>query len=90
MHDGRFAWLPAAATDLKLSKNAAGAALYFRFNADDLAALRDACPRILKPLPELPKDLHADWMPANPDAFYFCPNGTLAIDGKQGSALLWR
>lgn len=84
------AWLPAAATGLKIRRNAAGAALYFRFKDDDLAALREACPRILKPLPELPDDLDAEWKPANPDAFYFCPNGMLAIDGKQRSALLWR
>ena len=86
------AWLPASATGLKLSQNTRNGAgyLYFRFDAADLAALHDACPRILKPLPTLPEALDADWKPAHPDAFYLCPKGMLAIDGKQLSALLWR
>lgn len=86
-------WLPATATGLKLNQNIDTGAgfLYFGFNETDLAGLREVCPRILKPLPELPKQLEADWKPANPDAFYLCPKNTvLAIDGKQRSALLWR
>lgn len=87
------AWLPASATGLKLTQNIDSGAgfLFFQFTETDLAGLREVCPRILKPLPELPKQLEADWKPANPDAFYLCPKNTmLAIDGKQRSALLWR
>lgn len=86
-------WLPASATDLKLTQNIDSGAgfLFFRFTETDLAGLREVCPRILKPLPVLPEKLDADWKPANPDAFYLCPKNTLlAIDGKQRSALLWR
>jgi len=84
------AWLPAAATDLKIKQGNSGAFLFFRFTEDDAVALSEACPRILKPLPELPEDLDAGWKPAAADAFYLCPEGMLAIDGKQRSALLWR
>ena len=83
-------WLPAAATGLKIRQDGRSAFLSFRFSEEDAAALREACPRILKPLPTLPEDLDAGWKPNAPDAFYLCPNGMLAIDGKQRSALLWR
>lgn len=85
-------WLPASASDIKITQNTGNGSgfLFFRFSEDDTAALRDACPRILKPLPALPQALDADWKPADPDAFYLCPKGMLAIDGKQRSALLWR
>lgn len=84
------AWLPAAATDLKIRQGKDGAVLYFRFSEADAAAVRETCPRILKPVPALPNDLDAGWKPAKPDAFYLCPQGFLAIDGTQRSALLWR
>ena len=83
------AWLPAAATALKVRKDGSAGALAFRFEEADTAELREACPRILKPLPEMPEDLEAGWKPSEPDGFYLCPQGFLAIDGKQRSALLW-
>ena len=84
------AWLPAAATALKIRKNGTIGALAFRFEETDTAELREACPRNLTLLPEMPEVLDAGWKPAKPDAFYLCPQGFLAIDGKQRSALLWR
>ena len=86
-------WLPASATDLKITQNIDNGAgfLFFQFTEMDLAGLREVCPRILKPLPLLPEHLDTGWKPANPDAFYLCPKDTkLAIDGNQRSALLWR
>ena len=85
-------WLPAAATRLHLGQRSRGDTGYlsFRFQAADLAELRDACPRILEPLPALPPALDAKLKPAKPDSFHLCPQGLLAIDGAQRSALLWR
>lgn len=86
------AWLPAAASELRIAQISRSGAGYlaFRFPAADLAELREACPRILKPLPELPQAVAAELRPAKPDAFHLCPQGVLAIDGAQGRALLWR
>jgi hypothetical protein len=82
-------WLPVAATDLKLRRDADGTLLFFRFPDEDLAALREACPRILQPTPAMPERIGTDMRPANPDAFYLCQGSKLAIDGAQRSALLW-
>jgi hypothetical protein len=82
-------WLPVAATDLKLRRDADGTLLFFRFPDEDLAALREACPRILQPTPVIPERIGSEMKPSTPDAFYLCQGSTLAIDGAQRSALLW-
>ena len=85
-------WLPASAVAIKETHNIDSNAsfLFFHFGQQDLESLRNACARILQPLPELPKDLSADWKPGKPDEFYSCQGAMMAVDSKQLSALLWR
>ncbi len=84
-------WLPPTATGIRINRTGSGTGyLFFLFGDEDLAALREACPRILQPTPALPDGLDSRWKPAAPDAFYACDNRILAIDGAQRAALLWR
>ena len=84
-------WLPPTASGIRINRTGSGTDyLFFLFGDEDLAALREACPRILQPTPALPDGLDSRWKPAAPDAFYACEKGILAIDGAQRAALLWR
>jgi hypothetical protein len=90
-HDAVPEWLPPTATGIRINRTGSGTDyLFFLFADEDLAALREACPRILQPTPALPDGLDNRWKPAAPDAFYACEKGILAIDGAQRAALLWR
>ena len=84
-------WLPPTASGIRINRTGSGTDyLFFLFGDEDLAALREACPRILQPTPALPDGLDSRCKPAAPDAFYACEKGILAIDGAQRAALLWR
>lgn len=85
-------WMPASATQIKEKHNLdIGAGyIFFHFSENDLNKLSSVCPQIIKPVPELPKHLSADWLPKKPDHYFLCENGKMAIDSTQFTALIWR
>lgn len=85
-------WMPSSATQIKETHNLDTGAgyLFFHFSEADLNRLSAVCPQIIKPLPELPKHLSADWLPKKPDHYFLCEQGKMAMDSTQLTVLIWR
>ena len=84
--------MPQSATEIKETHNidTNEGYIFFHFAKQDLENLNTICPEIVKPLPELPKNLSADWLPQKPDRYFTCQGSLMAIDSTQFTALIWR
>ena len=85
-------WMPQSATEIKETHNidTNEGYIFFFFSKQDLDNLNTICPEIVKPLPELPRNLSADWLPQKPDRYFTCQGSLMAIDSIQLTALIWR